>query len=74
MKKKSKIIIAVIILLVLLIPVPTRYKDGGRAESYCNDSGCRESTSEKSGFKKIYGQRRKNVSQRCTGICEGAEK
>lgn len=29
MKKKSKIIIAVIILLVLLIPVPTRYKDGG---------------------------------------------
>ena len=29
MKKKSKIIIAVIILLVLLMPVQTRYKDGG---------------------------------------------
>lgn len=29
MKKKRKIIIAAIIFLVLLIPVPTKYKDGG---------------------------------------------
>lgn len=29
MRKKPKIIIAVIILFVFLIPVPTRYKDGG---------------------------------------------
>lgn len=29
MKKKPKIIIAVIISLVFLIPVPIRYKDGG---------------------------------------------
>ena len=29
MKNRPKIIIAVIVLLVLLIPVPIRYKDGG---------------------------------------------
>ena len=27
--KKTKIIITVIVLLILLVPIPTRYKDGG---------------------------------------------
>lgn len=29
MKKRTKLFIALIVLLILLIPIPSRYKDGG---------------------------------------------